>query len=66
MTRDQAFSAALRRSRAKPAREYFIVREIQDDGTGYDVATADDLDTYYNGAPVEACFIGGELDPAGA
>lgn len=65
MTRDQAFAAALRRSRANPSREYFLVREVQDDGTLYDVATDYQLDTFYAGAPVELAFFGGEPEHAG-
>lgn len=65
MTRDQAFAAALRRSRANPLREYFVVREDQDDGTLYDVADDYQLDTYYAGAPVELAFFGGRPEQAG-
>lgn len=65
MTLTLAHQRAAVRSK-KHAKEFFVVREEQNDGTFFDVCTAFDLETFYNGIGDEnilACYENGEMQP---
>lgn len=62
MTETQAHNRAQKASR-RPGVTFFVVRELQDDGTFYDACSSFDLETHYNGihdGNILACYEEGQ------